>query len=47
MTQYSRTPLIRINWDGQPYGYAENPDNLILLDFRLSPCTEYSKLSLG
>jgi hypothetical protein len=26
---YSRTPLIRINWDGQPFEYAENPDNRI------------------
>jgi hypothetical protein len=24
---YSRTPLIRINWDGEPFGYAEIPDN--------------------
>jgi len=28
-TFYSRTPLIRINWDDEPSGYAENPDNLI------------------
>jgi hypothetical protein len=28
---YSRTPLIRINWDGDPSGYAENPDNWIFL----------------
>jgi hypothetical protein len=21
------TPLIRINWDGEASGYAENPDN--------------------
>jgi len=26
---YGRTPLIRINWDGEPSGYAENPDNWI------------------
>ena len=26
---YSRTPLIRITWDGQPTGEAENPDNWI------------------
>ena len=26
--QVSKTPLIRINWDGEePSGYAENPDN--------------------
>jgi hypothetical protein len=23
--------LIRINWDGEPSGYAENPDNWIFL----------------
>ena len=28
---YSRTPIIRINWDAQPSGYAENPDNWIFL----------------
>jgi hypothetical protein len=28
---YSGTPLIRINWDGEPSGYAENPDNWIFL----------------
>jgi len=27
----SRTPLIRINWDGEPSGYAENPGNWIFL----------------
>ena len=26
---YSKTPLILINWDDYPSGYAENPDNLI------------------
>jgi hypothetical protein len=25
--QYSRTPLIEINWEDQLPGYAENPDN--------------------
>jgi hypothetical protein len=29
-TTYSKTALIRINWDGQPLGYAENPENFIL-----------------
>jgi len=29
---YNRTPIIRINWDGEPPGYAENTDNL---DFSL------------
>jgi len=24
------TPLIRINWYGEPSGYAENPDNWII-----------------
>ena len=28
---YSRTPLVRINWDGETTGYAENPDNWIFL----------------
>ena len=28
---WSRTPLIRINWDCEPSGYAENPDNWIFL----------------
>jgi hypothetical protein len=26
-----RTPLIRINWDGEPSGYAKNPGNSIFL----------------
>jgi hypothetical protein len=26
---YSRTPLIRINWDGKPFGFSENSDNWI------------------
>ena len=29
--KYRRTPLIRIHWDGEPSGYAENPDNWIFL----------------
>jgi len=28
---YSRIPLIRINWDGEPSGYVENSDNWIFL----------------
>jgi hypothetical protein len=28
---YSTTPFIRINLDGEPSGYAENPDNWIFL----------------
>ena len=27
--KYNITPLIRKNWDGQPFRYAENQDNLI------------------
>ena len=27
--KYSGTPLIRINWDGEPSGSAENPDSWI------------------
>jgi len=30
-SQYSITPLIPINWEGTPSGYAENPDNWIFL----------------
>jgi len=29
--RYSRSPRTRINWDGEPSGYAENPDNWIVL----------------
>ena len=29
LTKYSRTPLIRFNWDGESSGYAENPNNWI------------------
>jgi hypothetical protein len=28
---YSITPAIRINWDSEPSGPAENPDNWIFL----------------
>ena len=28
---YIRIPLIRINWDGEPSGQAENPVNWIFL----------------
>ena len=31
LIRYGRTPIIRINWDGEPSGYAENPDNWIFL----------------
>jgi hypothetical protein len=34
-TYYSRSPLIRIKWDGKPSGYAENPDNWIFFENRL------------
>jgi len=27
--EYSRTTMIRINCDGEPTGYEENPDNWI------------------
>jgi len=30
-SHYSKTPLARINWEGDPSGYAENPDNWIFL----------------
>jgi len=29
--KYSITPLNGINWEGEPSGYAENPDNWIVL----------------
>jgi hypothetical protein len=29
--KYSRTPLIRTNWDCEPSGHADNPDNWIFL----------------
>jgi hypothetical protein len=29
--EYGRTPLIRINWDGKPSEYAENPENWLFL----------------
>jgi len=31
LIQYSRTSLIRFNWDGKPSVCAENPDNWIFL----------------
>jgi len=33
--KYGRTPFVRINWDGKPSGYAENPDNWIFFFNRL------------
>ena len=30
---YTKTPLIRINWDVKPSGYAENPDNWMFLSW--------------
>jgi hypothetical protein len=30
-TRYSITPIIRINWDREPSGYAENANNWIFL----------------
>ena len=41
---YSRTPLIRIYWDGKPSGYTENPDNWIFLN-RLHWQFEVEKVS--
>jgi hypothetical protein len=29
LKKYSITPIIRINWDREPSGHAENPDNWI------------------
>ena len=28
--KYSVTPFIRINWDGEPSAYAEDPDDWII-----------------
>jgi hypothetical protein len=44
-TKCSRTPLIRINWDGEPSGYAENPDNQIFFN-RLHRQAEIEKKNL-
>jgi len=41
-----RTPLIRINWEGEKSGYAENPDNWTLLIIKSTRCTNYSNLFL-
>jgi hypothetical protein len=41
---YSRTPLIRINWDGEPSGYAENPDNWTFFKNKLHWQFEVEKL---
>jgi hypothetical protein len=27
----SKSPIVLINWDGDPSGYAENPDNWIFV----------------
>ena len=35
ISSYSRNTVIRINWDGEPAGYAENPDNWIFFENRL------------
>jgi len=41
--KYSRTQFIWINWDGEPFGDAENPDNLIFVCFLPgnSPASEF------
>jgi len=31
ISQYSRTPIIQINWDGEPTGYEQNPNKWIFL----------------
>jgi hypothetical protein len=33
--KYSRTPLIRINWDGEPSKHAENSNNWTFFEERL------------
>jgi hypothetical protein len=32
---YSVTPIIQINWDREPSGYGEKPDNWIFFEQRL------------
>jgi hypothetical protein len=43
---YGRTPRIWINWDGEPSGYGENPDNWISLGNRLHWQLEVGKKNL-
>jgi len=33
--RYIVTPLIRINWDGEPSFYADNPDNWVFIEIGL------------
>jgi len=35
MLEYSRTPNISINWDGEPFEHAENLDNFFSLKIRV------------
>jgi hypothetical protein len=32
---YFTIPLTRVNWDGEHFGYAENPDNWIFLFLKI------------
>jgi len=32
---YSKNSFIRINWDDETFGYAENPDNQFFFENRL------------
>jgi hypothetical protein len=40
---YSRIPLIRMNWDDETLEYTENPDNLIFFKNRLLLQSEVEK----
>ena len=44
---YSRTPLIRIKWDGNTSGYAENPDKGVFFENRLHWQFEVGKKSIN
>jgi len=43
---YSINPIICINWDGEPSGYAENSDYWIFLGIKPTRCTNFSNLFL-
>jgi hypothetical protein len=43
--QRQGTPLIRIIWEGDPSGFAENPDNWIFFGNRLPGPFEIEKIS--
>jgi hypothetical protein len=40
-SKYNRTPLIRVNWDGEPSGYTEHPDMQNIRIYRTSGYAEH------